>query len=435
VEDTGMKTFRLVCAFGALLAGHPASLEAQGNPDLTVTLAKAGAQPEVPTRTNVAFVATISNIASVQATSVLTRVTMPAGFTNLSTTPAPGSGITCSVSGVTVDCTASTMPGNSQKTFRISSTAPATITGQSQEFTLTAVADPANAIAEGPGGNANNSDNFTVRIATRADLTVSLTGPPGTILTTQVAPDLVYLVTARNSGDRAASNLLVRATLPKDVEFVRVQDNTLGSCLQNSTASNGALNINCTLSSLAAGATGRVRILGKVTGSVPDRVQVTFAANVDPNNSVPERNDTDNTAFMVTTLRARADVQITRRSVIMSQDGGLNFAIEQPGDFVCARGESVVQVDVKNNGPYQSPATAVTTTWPAGFTAPSSGCFDRCNVPALTPGQTVRLTLRGRIAAAFNTLAQPTFVLDPDQTVFDPIVGNNRVTITACGGV
>ena len=428
-----MKTCRLICALGVFLAWGPVSLGAQGAPDLTVTLAKAGAQPEVPTRTNVAFVATIANIASVQATNVLTRVTMPAGFTSLSTTPAPGSGITCSISGVTVSCTAPTMPGNSQKTFRISSTAPNTITGQSQEFTLTAVIDPANAIQEGPGGNTNNSDNFTVRIATRADLSVDLTAGAA-ILTTQVAPNLTYLVAVRNAGDRAASNLLVRATLPKDVAFQRVQDNTLGTCLQNSTASNGALNINCTLSSLAAGATGSVRVLGRVIGSVPDKVQVTFAANADPNNSVPERNDTDNTAFMVTTLRAPADVQITRKSASLQQDGGLSLAIDGPGDLVCARGESVVVVEVKNNGPYQSTPTTVTTTWPAGIRA-SSGCFDRCNVPALTLGQVVRLTFRGRIDAAFNTLTQPTFVLDPNQVVFDPITGNNRVTITACGGV
>jgi Domain of unknown function DUF11 len=430
-----MKTCRLICALGLCLAWRPVSLGAQKAPDLTVTLAKAGAQPEVPTRTNVAFVATIANIASVQATNVLTQVTMPAGFTSLSTTPAPGSGITCSVSGVTVNCTAPTMPANSQKTFRISSTAPTTITGQFQEFTLTAVIDPANAIQEGPGGNTNNSDNFTVRIATRADLTVDLTAPGGGTLTTQVAPNLTYLVAVRNAGDRAASSLLVRATLPKDVAFQRVQDNTLGTCLQNSTASNGALNINCTLSSLAAGATGRVRILGSVIGSVPDKVQVTFAANADPNNSVPERNDTDNTAFMVTTLRAPADVQITRNGVSLAQDGGLILAIDGPGDLVCARGESVVSVDVKNNGPYQSPPTTVTTTWPAAIRAASSGCFDRCNVPALTLGQVVRLTFRGRIDAAFNTLTQPTFVLDPNQAVFDPIIGNNRVTITACGGV
>ena len=110
------------------------SLGAQGAPDLTVTLAKAGAQPEVPTRTNVAFVATIANIAAVQATNVLD----------------PGhhaGGLHESVDDARSrvrhhllhlrrhrELHAPTMPGNSQKTFRISSTAPNTITGQFQDL-------------------------------------------------------------------------------------------------------------------------------------------------------------------------------------------------------------------------------------------------------------------------------------------------------------
>jgi hypothetical protein len=287
-----------------LLAGRPGGIQAQNNPDLLVDLSKAGALPDVATRTNVAFVVKISNVQPVPATNVLTRVTVPASFTALSPTPAPGSGLTCSRTGSVVECTAPTFAGNSEKTFRISSTAPATITGQSQSFTLTAVVDPANTVPEGGPGNSNNSDNFAINVVTRADLRISLTGPPGTISTTQQAPNLTYHVAVQNVGDRAASSLLVRATLPKDVAFQRVQDNTLGTCLQNSTASNGAQNINCTLSSLAAGATGRVRILARTVGSVPDGSKVTFAANADPNNTVPERNDTDNTAFVITTLRA-----------------------------------------------------------------------------------------------------------------------------------
>jgi uncharacterized repeat protein (TIGR01451 family) len=425
-----MKTLGLICALWAALGGGPTAGQAQGAPDLTVTLAKAGAQPEVPTRTNVAFVATISNIASVQATNVLTRVTMPAGFTGLSTTPAPGSGITCSISGVTVNCTAPTMPGNSQKTFRISSTAPATITGQSQDFTLTAGVDPANAIAEGPGGNTNNSDNFTVRIATRADLSVDLTSPG--ILTTQVAPNLTYVVAVRNTGDRAASTLLVRATLPKDVEFQRVQDNTLGTCLQNSTASNGAQNINCTLSSLAAGATGRVRILARVLGSVPDRSQVTFAAAADPQNTIPERNDTDNTAFMVTTLRAPADVQITAVSSVALSTSAPPLQAEEPGDVNCVNRNFGLTIGVRNNGPYQSPAAAVTIAWPPGFSQVRGSCFGRCNVPALNSGQAHQLNLTVHVDQAAGVV-RPAFVLDADQAVFDPIVGNNRVTRYVCG--
>lgn len=415
----------------ALLAGSATAAGAQDRPDLTVTLAKAGAQPEIPTRTNVAVVATVSNGRAPAASSVLTRVTMPAGFTGLSTTVQPGSGTTCTISGSVVNCTTPNIAGNSQTTFRVISTAPATITGATQSFSLAAIVDPGNTIPESGGANSNNSDNLSLTVATRADLGVSLTGPPGSLLTTQVAPDIVYLVAATNTGDRAASNLLVRATLPKDVAFQRVQDNTLGTCLQNSTASNGALNINCTLSSLAPGATGRVRILGRVLGTVPDKVQVTFAAAADPFNTVPERNENDNTAFMVTTLRAPADLQAVDAQAAVTGGGSPSLVVENPGDITCVNRDITVTVDLRNAGPYASPATAVTTTWPAGFSA-LTGCFDRCTVPALTPGQRFTVTFRTRLTRATG-LVRPAFVVDAAHLVFDPIEGNNSVTQVACG--
>ncbi len=58
------------------------------------------------------------------------------------------------------------------------------------------------------------------------------------------------------------------------------------NCLQNSSDSSGALQVNCTLSSLPPGANRHVRIIREVLGSVVDGTKVNFAANVDPNNTV-----------------------------------------------------------------------------------------------------------------------------------------------------
>ena len=424
----------IVVGAGLLLAWTPASARAKDRPDLTVTLSKAGALPEVATRTNVAFVVTAANVRAVEATGVRIRVTMPAGFTGLSTQPSPGTGYTCTIAGTTVECTTAALAGNSEKSFRISATTPATITGQSQGFTLTAVADPANTVQEAGGNNANNSDNFTVTVVTRADLGVSLTAAGAAIVLTQVAPDIFFVVTVTNTGDRPAANLAMRGTLPKDVAFVRVQDNTLGTCLQNSTASDGSLNVTCTLASLAPGATGRVRILGRVLGSVPDKVQVTFAANVDPLNAVPERNENDNTAFMQTTLRAPADLQITSAQTAASAAPAPSLIVEGPGDINCVNRDIEVSLTVKNNGPYPSPATAVTTTWPAGFSGLSTrgSCFGQCAVPILTPGQTMVVKMAAHVTT-FSGVARPTFVVDAAQRAFDPVSGNNQRQQYACG--
>jgi uncharacterized repeat protein (TIGR01451 family) len=365
---------------------------------------------------------------------------MPAGFTAVTAQPAPGTGITCDITGtvagsptgVAVLCTAPNIAGNSEKTFRISATAPASITGNSQSLTLQAVVDPNNTVQEGPGGNNNNSDNLAVPIVTRADLGINLLGAPGQNFTTQVAPDLVYVVNVNNTGDREATNLIVRSTLPKDVAFVKVEENTLGNCLQNSTASNGALNVNCTVGSVPPRNSRHVRIIGKTIGSVPDGSKVTFSAFVDPTNSVAERNENDNTAAVITTLRARSEVQMTA-TVAVKLIGAPPVVVERPGDSDClSRMGIVVMLAIKNNGPFRSPATIVTAVWPSQIGTAGEACFDRCNVPALDPGQTAGLNLSATVINNFAS-GQVTVQLDPNQALFDPIVSNNRVTKYVCG--
>jgi hypothetical protein len=396
--------------------------------DLTVDVRQAGAAPAIATGTNVAFVFTVANVGSTSVTNVVTRVSIPFGFTALVPSAAAGTGITCDgvgrVAGSTdphiVRCTATNVAFNSQKEFRITAAAPATITGSSQSFTVTAQVDPDATISEGTAGEGNNSDNLTVSIVTMADLDVDLPNAPGQALTTQVAPDLVYLANVDNRGDRAASNLLVRFTLPKDVAFVRVEENKLGTCLQNSTASDGSLHVNCTLSSLPAGERRSVRIIARFPGLVPDGVQVTFAAAVDPNNSVPERNETDNTAFMITTVRARSDLQLSGTARNFETAVGPIF---DAGDLFAIQ----LKLRVKNNGPFASAPTIVEATWPAGFSAALVGCFNRCNVPAIAPGQDVSVPFFA-VHSLNSGQIRVTPTVDPQQRIFDPILGNNTLT-------
>ena len=405
-----------VTAATLLLFLNPQNAIAQVGRDLTVNISQAGAALVIPTRTNVAFVVTASNVRAGSANNVLVSVSLPQAFTSLSATPEPASGFTCTFKGNICSCTTPTLAGNTQKTFRISATAPSTISGTSQPFTLTAQVDPANTVSEGDDGN--NSDNLTVNVVTRADLDVNLTGAPG-LFTTQVAPNLVYVVTVKNTGDREAPNLLVRSTLPKDVAFVKVEENQLGTCLQNSSDSSGALQVNCTLSSLPAGANRHVRIIGKIIGSIPDGTQVTFAANVDPNKTVPERNDTDNTAFMITTVRAPSDLQISGNAISLATGRGSIFDV---GDSFALE----LHLTVKNNGPFASPPTIVRTGWPSGFTR-RTGCFDVCDVPAIAPGQSVQISMAAdhHFRSGFVDI---TSTVDPDQRLFDGVLRNNRVT-------
>ena len=414
--------------------------------DLTVNVTKAGALPTVATGTNVAFVFTISNAGAAQAANVLTRVSIPFAFTSLVPSAAAGAGVTCDGVGRIVGstdphifrCTAASVAGNSQKDFRVSATAPSTINGSSQSFTVAAQVDPEATIPEGTAGEGNNSDNFAVNVVTMADLDVGLGGNTGQDITVQLAPDLIYIVNVENEGDRAAANLLVRSSLPQDVAFVRVEENTLGTCLPNPTAG-GAINVDCTSSSLPAGATARVRVVGRMVGSVPDGVQVTIAAAVDPNNSVPERNDTDNTAFAIATFRAPSELQVT------GEVSSSNISKVGPPIGACAfcratLADLQLRLVVRNNGPNLSPPTQVRTQWPTRETSQASGpgtCTatnDVCliSVPALSSGATFAIQGDARWSADSHnpTTAQITVTVDPNGTSFDRIVGNNTANIS-----
>ncbi len=427
-----------VTAATLLLFLNPQKAGAQVGRDLTVNISQAGAASVIPTRTNVAFIVTASNVRAGSANNVLVSVSLPPAFTSLSATPQPASGFTCTFAGNICSCTTPTLAGNTQKTFRISATAPSTISGTSQSFTLTAQVDPHNTVSEGNDGN--NSDSFTVDVVTSADLDVNLVGAPG-LFTTQVAPNLVYVVTVTNTGDRQAPSLLVRSTLPKDVAFTKVEENQLGTCLQNSSDSSGALQVNCTLSSLPAGASRHVRIIGKILGSIPDGTQVTFAANVDPNKTVPERNEYDNTAFMITTVRAISDLQVTGTAVESESNAPGSFPINIGAKHVKT---FKLQLSVKNNGPSRSSPTRVKTEWPSGIIASTqpaeASCFDSCPISALNPGQSIEVAMTGIILGPFQCsgivrgtcprTVQVTSTVDPDQTLFESVVGNNKVTLS-----
>lgn len=415
---------------------NPHDLQAQ-RADLTVAMAQGTIQGAIATGSRADFTVRVSNgVGQAVSGNVLVQVTIPPEFAELS---AGGTGFQCAFEGTVASCTTTGLNQNQSKSFSIKATAPRTIRGTSQQLTLTAVVDPNNNISETE--NANNSDNLTVVVETRADLKMNVIGvpTPGVDLRTQVAPNLVFYFIVNNTGDGAASNLLTRATLPKDAALVAVEENTLGTCIQNSFDSSGAPQVNCTLSSFPARERRTVRMVAKLIGSVPDGVRVTFAANVDPNNTVRERNETNNVAFLIPTVRAPSDLQLSGGGAAALASGPTLAPDCGP------RSNNVIKVSltVKNNGPYRSAPTIVTAQWPPRIVKVSSNisgvtpeaCFDRCDVPALDPGQSIAVPLFG---GAFDTNisgpATATIRLDPAGIVFDPVVGNNSVTSTVCTG-
>jgi hypothetical protein len=212
----------------------------------------------------------------------------------------------------------------------------------------------------------------------------------------------------------------------------------MGKCLQNSTSADGALQVNCTMLSLPAGGNKGVRILGKTPASaIAGSTEVVYSANIDPGNTIPEGNDTNNLALGFTTVLFPADLQVgvTTPNGLTLTGGGL--IINHPPltgttvlDFPCiVFGDKLeVSLTVSNLGPNQTPSRGIVAAWPGGFESSGGSCFQFCGVPPLNPGQSTKLNLAGlyKVEGGFAGGEVITFRLD---AVFDPTPANNTATL------
>ena len=266
----------------------------------------------------------------------------------------------------------------------------------------------------------------------RPDLDVDVLGAQ---FLTQAAPNLAFHTTLENTGAFQASNVLLRLTLPEDVSFVRVENNQVGPCRQNGTDASGAVRVDCTAASLPTGAERGVQVIGRTVGSVPDSTQYVFAASVDPDNTIAETDERNNTSFLSVTVRAPADLAIISGGSAIPGGGGI---IASPALVPsCAPNEIInVGLTVRNRGPNRSAPTVIAAEWPTGVAGvgpfsggPPNPCFERCAVPALNSGQTTRIDLFARSVEQVLLLRARFRVEAP---ALDPVASNNSLTVTLC---
>jgi uncharacterized repeat protein (TIGR01451 family) len=255
---------------------------------------------------------------------------------------------------------------------------------------------------------------------------------------TQVGPPLVHVVTVTNTGTGAASNVVVQSTLPLKVAFVRVEENQFDGCTGAITdVATGAALVRCSESSLPAGASRSVRIVGEIGGLVADGMRVAFGANADPFKAVAEVNEADNFAFLSTIVRFPADLRIAKveMDTLRIDKHPLLRALNprSGGDFVFH-----FKWTVTNNGPPTSPPTTLRIEWPTeGEVGPfrTDGCCaivptEDVPIPALVPNTffEVERTVMLKTFTNDPVTAQVTVTVDPDQ-IFDSFVSNNSFTL------
>jgi len=298
-------------------------------------------------------------------------------------------------------------------------------------------------------------EDIVVGVASAHDLRVQIFPPGGSLGATQLATqDLSVGVTVENKGELTASSV-VQITLPSDVAFERVEGLPSGTC---SPIAGSPVRVECTISSLTAGASRTATVVGRVTNTaLRDSTLVTFTATVDPGNAISETDETNNTDTTVVTVRAPSDLQVSGTFTKSTLIG--NFDAEFFGcrdDAICTYTLVEFRLTVKNNGPMKSPRTDVLTSGAvltdgnftfgglnnlcgsgrrvnSTKTGCESGreptCYSACRIRALDPGESVLVVATGAVSQRPSGQSV-TIQSRISPQVFDPISTNNTASFT-----
>jgi uncharacterized repeat protein (TIGR01451 family) len=300
----------------------------------------------------------------------------------------------CAQSSLKVTCTIGSIAGGGSVTVTIrgivtaangttlNNTASVTGTKSAQNFTTTATVQTL----------VQNNNPSPL-----ADLSISKTGPSSVV---QSSP-MTYILTINNSGQANATNIRVVDTLPAGVGLSSVSGTSLFVC----TSAGSPVTVTCDGGAVNQGSNATITINAvapSATGGIAN------TAVVDPNNTIPESNELNNTSATVSTSVTSAPApQGLTISKADSPDPVIPGAILSytiiVNNIATSRADDVVVVD-GTQGLEAASITAsqvivngtVGTTGGCTVTAPQV----RCSIRSLNPGGTQTITIRGQVVAS-----------------------------------
>jgi uncharacterized repeat protein (TIGR01451 family) len=267
------------------------------NADLSVT--KSGAPDPVNAGGNITYTINAANAGPNDAQTVSLTDATPTNTTFVSITETAGPPFSCTSPAVggtgTVTCTIATFAAGASASFtlvvKVDANTPDRTTISNTANISSSTTDPC------PGNNSATATTTVVNAG--ADLSVTKT----TGDTQQGAGfNITYAITVSNLGPSAAANVVLSdpvpaaADTPPDTTFVSFAQNT-GPMFTCSTPSGGGTGtVNCTLATLAAGATATFTLVVKVNADVREGTTVTNKASVSSTTSDPNLSNNSATA-------------------------------------------------------------------------------------------------------------------------------------------
>jgi uncharacterized repeat protein (TIGR01451 family) len=372
-------------------ANNSASASTTVNPAADLSLTKSDSPDPVLAGQLLTYTLTASNAGPSSASGVQITDNLPAGVTFDSATPSQGS---CSQSAGVVTCALGTLTSGGSASAQVKVRPQDSGSIMNQASVSSAVADP---------NSANDSASAETTVNPVAGLSLAQSDAPDPVLVDQL---LTYTLTAHNAGPTSASGVQVTDNLPGGVTFDSATPSQ-GSCSQSSGT------VSCTLGTLSASqnATIDIRVRPQATGTITNQATVT--------STVPDPDQSDNTASESTTVDPAADLSLTKT--------------DSP-DPVLAGQLLTYTLTAHNAGPSSATAAQVTDNLPAGVTfesaTPSQGsCSEAtvtCALGTLTSGQSATVDIEVRQLSTGSITNQASV----SSAVADPNAADNSASAT-----
>ena len=246
----------------------------------------------------------------------------------------------------------------------------------------------------------------TTAFAQQADITVAKTGPD----TAAPGANVVWTITALNTGPDAATLVQFDDTLPLDMTFVSLAQTTgpTMSCGTPAVGSGGA--IQCTLDTMDAGATVTFVLTGNLPPAAASGAFYTNVATFTSFEDVTDENNGGATAVLVTGGLTPADLSVQKSAAgAAGADTDITYTIT-----------------LLNAGPGSAANVVLTDTLPGTLTfvsfAQNTGPTMSCSTPAVGAGGTVTCTLASMPpGSASFTLVVHVPAATPAGTTFDNV--------------
>ncbi len=362
---------------------------------------------------NITYTQVVTNTGSTAVTNGTFTEATPANTTFVSITPPAGwicTGFPAS------PCTATTVAAGASGTFSVvykvnAGTASGTILSD------TVIVNSSN---QSYGASAAAASDV-VAAATQADLALSTTAIPGSVL---AGNDITYTQTVTNNGPAAASGATFTEATPANTIYQSVSAPAGWTCTTPVVGSTGT--VSCTNPSLAVGATANIIVVLNVPSTVAAS-SVTAASSVSATTTDPLISN--NSTSVTTTVIVACDLTVTNSGSPSPVAAGSNITYTQTitnnGPANCSTGTFTEGTPA--NTAFVSVA-AVTTgggTWTCPNSAPVS-----CTNASVTAGSTATITAVYKVNAG---TAAGTLITDTDTggtTTRDTNPADNSATVS-----